>query len=307
MKKEIILENLDESIVNEATFYSQQNIPSQISQALYLYGSTTDYQVLGFIDASGDGSKGMIFTDQGIYFCFKEPHFFLYEDIEKLILVKKEETFDFYAKIKTKTSTFVFKNNYLILKEFIECLSGILEMPISYEMSAYEKVEYFVPLVLDDLKEDIYEDLELTKQQYQQIKDIEHELEMAKELKDLDYQDECRSLCRYCLDFFESLGLDSDEIEALNEAQSFFDQQDSQENQQLEGAKRWVDEMMSNYQNGDTGMYDQMKSTMENLGIDEEKLKNMSKEEVDQYVQDMCKKFGISQSLFDKLKDKFGR
>ena len=307
MKKEIILENLDESIVNEATFYSQQNIPSQISQALYLYGSTTDYQVLGFIDASGDGSKGMIFTDQGIYFCFKEPHFFLYEDIEKLILVKKEETFDFYAKIKTKTSTFVFKNNYLNLNEFIECLSGILEMPISYEMSAYEKVEYFVPLVLDDLKEDVYEDLELTKQQYQQIKDIEHELEMAKELKDLDYQDECRSLCRYCLDFFESLGLDSDEIEALNEAQSFFDQQDSQENQQLEGAKRWVDEMMSNYQNGDTGMYDQMKSTMENLGIDEEKLKNMSKEEVDQYVQDMCKKFGISQSLFDKLKDKFGR
>lgn len=307
MKKEIILENLDESIVNEATFYSQQNIPSQISQALYLYGSTTDYQVLGFIDASGDGSKGMIFTDQGIYFCFKEPHFFLYEDIEKLILIKKEETFDFYAKIKTKTSTFVFKNNYLNLKEFTECLSGILEMPISYEMSAYEKVEYFVPLVLDDLKEDVYEDLELTKQQYQQIKDIEHELEMAKELKDLDYQDECRSLCRYCLDFFESLGLDSDEIEALNEAQSFFDQQDSQENQQLEGAKRWVDEMMGNYQNGDTGMYDQMKSTMENLGIDEEKLKNMSKEEVDQYVQDMCKKFGISQSLFDKLKDKFGR
>ena len=307
MEKEIILENLDESIVNEATFYSQQNIPSQISQALYLYGSTTDYQVLGFIDASGDGSKGMIFTDQGIYFCFKEPHFFLYEDIEKLILVKKEETFDFYAKIKTKTSTFVFKNNYLNLKEFIECLSGILEMPISYEMSAYEKVEYFVPLVLDDLKEDVYEDLELTKQQYQQIKDIEHELEMAKELKDLDYQDECRSLCRYCLDFFESLGLDSDEIEALNEAQSFFDQQDSQENQQLEGAKRWVDEMLSNYQNGDTGMYDQMKSTMGNLGIDEEKLKNMSNEEVNQYVQDMCKKFGISQSLFDKLKDKFGR
>ena len=94
MEKEIILENLDESIVNEATFYSQQNIPSQISQALYLYGSTTDYQVLGFIDASGDGSKGMIFTDQGIYFCFKEPHFFLYEDIEELVLVKKEEGHD---------------------------------------------------------------------------------------------------------------------------------------------------------------------------------------------------------------------
>ena len=180
-------------------------------------------------------------------------------------------------------------------------------MPVHYEMSAYEKVEYFVPIVLNDLKEDVYEDLELNEQHFQQIKDIEHELEMAKELQDLDYQDECRSLCRYCLDFFENLGLDSDEIDALNEAQSFFDQQDSQENQQLEGAKRWVDEMMSNYQNGDTGMYDQMKSTMESLGIDEERLKNMSNEEVDQYVKEMCKKFGISQSLFDKLKDRFGK
>ena len=28
---------------------------------------------------------------------------------------------------------------------------------------------------------------------------------------------------------------------------------------------------------------------------------------VDQYVKEMCKKFGISQSLFDKLKDRFGK
>ena len=114
MEKEIILENLDESIVNEATFYSQQNIPSQISQALYLYGSTTDYQVLGFIDASGDGSKGMIFTDQGIYFCFKEPHFFLYEDIEKLILVKKEETFEDYKRLYAEYSEAYTKRKAII-------------------------------------------------------------------------------------------------------------------------------------------------------------------------------------------------
>ena len=56
-------------------------------------------------------------------------------------------------------------------------------MPVHYEMSAYEKVEYFVPIVLNDLKEDVYEDLELNEQHFQQIKDIEHELEMAKELK----------------------------------------------------------------------------------------------------------------------------
>ena len=59
--------------------------------------------------------------------------------------------------------------------------------------------------------------------------------------------------------------------------------------------------MMSNYQNGDTGMYDQMKSTMENLGIDEERLKNMSNEEVDQYVQDSDEIDALNeaQSFFD--------
>ncbi|MFQ9073345.1 MAG: hypothetical protein ACLR43_11960 [Faecalibacillus faecis] len=71
MEKEIILENLDENIVNEATFYNQQNIPSQISKALYLYGSTTDYQVLGFVDASDDGSQGMILQIKVFIFVLK--------------------------------------------------------------------------------------------------------------------------------------------------------------------------------------------------------------------------------------------
>ena len=34
-------------------------------------------------------------------------------------------------------------------------------------------------------------------------------------------------------------------------------------------------------------------------------LKNMSNEKVDQYVKEMCKKFGID--LFDKLKGRFGK
>ena len=44
----------------------------------------------------------MIFTDQGIYFCFKEPHSFLYEDIEEVVLIKKEEGLIFMRKSKQK-------------------------------------------------------------------------------------------------------------------------------------------------------------------------------------------------------------
>ena len=73
-------------------------------------------------------------------------------------------------KSKQKQITFVFKNKYLNLKGFIECLSEILEMPVHYEMSAYEKVEYFVPIVLNDLKEDVYEDLNLTNNTSNKLK-----------------------------------------------------------------------------------------------------------------------------------------
>ena len=58
------------------------------------------------------------------------------------------------------------------------------------------RINFCNKLILMNLKEDVYEDLELNEQHFQQIKDIEHELEMAKELKDLDYQDELSFLCR---------------------------------------------------------------------------------------------------------------
>lgn len=308
MNKEMILEYISEDIVDKAKFYSYECLPSQISNALYLYGNTSDYQVLGFIDASEqlDGSLGMIFTDLSIYFCFKNPQVIAYKDIKELMLVKNEDN-SFYAKIKTINSTYVFKNSYLNLVNFIMFLSDILELKISYVMSDFEKVEYFIPMIINDIKNDNYEDLELSSIQLQQLKDIENELAMLKNLDEIDYQDECRSICKYCLDYFDSLGLDSDEIDILKEVQHNFDQKDDEQEQQIAGAKKWVDDMMNSYRQGDTKMYDQMKSVMDNLGIDENKLNNMSQEELDQYVQDMCKKFGISQSMFNKIKDRFSR
>lgn len=307
MNREEIIELIDEDIVEQATFYSYKNIPAQISNALYLYGNNEDYNVIAFIDASlnGDGSYGMIITEKAVYFCFKNAESFQFGDIVKLFLIWEKEKNNFYAKIQTTIKTYVFKNNYLNLVNFIKTLANITNLKIEFVMDPYEKVIYFVPLVLNDLENDVYEDLELDELQHQQIQDIYHELEMAKQLSGLDYQDEIRSICRYCLDFFEKFGLDSEEIDALNQAQDFFDQKDAQENEQLNGAKKWFDEMSESYRNGNTEMYDQLKSTMNNLGIDEEALKNMSPDEVDEYVKNMCKKFGISQSLFDKLKDRF--
>lgn len=309
MNREEIMEFIDEDICRQATFYDESHLPSQISNALYLYGDNEDFQVIAFIDASSqsDGSLGMIITEKAVYFCFKQAESFRFGDIIKLFLVWDKDKKSFYAKIQTTSKTYVFKNNYLNLENFIKALANITNLKIDFVMDPYEKVEYFVPLVLSDLENDVYEDLQLDELQHKQIQDIYHELDMAKQLTGLDYQDEIRALCRYCLDFFEKFGLDSEEIDALKQSQDFFDQKDRQEDQQLEGAKKWFDEMSESYRNGNTEMYDQLKTTMKNLGIDEEALKNMSPEEVDEYVKEMCKKFGISQSLFDKLKDRFGK
>lgn len=307
--KEELSEFIDEDIVEEADFYDEDHLPMQISRAIYLFGNNEDSHIIAFIDASmdKDGSQGIIFTDNAVYYCFKNPDSFRYGDIVHLSLVWDQEKESFFAKIQTTEKTYVFKNHYLHLENFIKTLSAITDKTIDFVMDPYLKVEYFVPLVLADLENDVYEDLKLTDLQKQQIQDIYHELEMTKQLTGLDYQDELRALCRYCLDFFEVLGLDSEEIDALNQSQAFFDQKDLQEDKQLEGAKKWFDEMSESYRNGHTEMYEQLKTTMKNLGIDEEALKNMSPEEVDQYVKEMCKKFGISQSMFDKLKDRFGR
>lgn len=309
MNREELIEFFDEDICFQAKFYDFKHIPAQISNAMYLYGNNEDFQMIAFIDASetNDGSKGMIITEKAIYFCFKDPESIQFGDITKLSLVWDKEKKRFFAKIQTTTKTYIFKNNYLNIENFVKAIANIKNITIDFVMDPYEKVVHFVPLILADLENDVYEDLELNDLQHQQIQDIYHELEMAKQLTGLDYQDELRALCRYCLDFFEKFGLDSEEIDALNQAQEFFDQKDAQENAQLEGAKKLFDEMSESYRNGHTEMYDQLKSTMNNLGIDEEALKNMSPEEVDEYVKEMCKKFGISQSLFDKLKDRFGK
>lgn len=309
MKREEIIEYFDEDITDQAEFYDLAHIPPQISNALYLYGTNEDYDLIAFIDASKshDGSLGMIVTATAIYFCFKQPQKIVFDSIEKLALVYQEDQQRFYAKIVANQKTYIFKNSFLNLENFVKALASLCQLKIDFVMDPYEKVMHFVPVVLKDMEQGMYEDLDLDATTQQQIQDIYHEIEMIGQLSKVDRQDELKALCRYALDFFDRFGLDSEEIDALEQAQHFFDNQSLQEDQQLEGAKKWFDEMSENYRHGNTEMYDQLKSVMNNLGIDEEALKNMSAEEMDEYVKNMCKKFGISQSLFEKMKNRFGK
>ena len=46
----------------------------------------------------------------------------------------------------------------------------------------------------------------------------------------------------------------------------------------LEGAKKYYDDMMNKYNNGDSSMFDQVKSMMHGLGINEKDMENKSPE-----------------------------
>ena len=64
MSQEEILSYINDSLVINGSFYSNQNLPNQISNAIYTFGDYNVFEILAFIDATKeqDGSRGMIIT-----------------------------------------------------------------------------------------------------------------------------------------------------------------------------------------------------------------------------------------------------
>ena len=86
MDKKEILSFLDNDFVINGVFYSYENIPSQIGNAIYTFGSNDITDIIAFIDCSEnkDGSLGMIFTNKNIYFLLNESGIINYDEIIKL-------------------------------------------------------------------------------------------------------------------------------------------------------------------------------------------------------------------------------
>ena len=82
------------------------------------------------------------------------------------------------------------------------------------------------------------------------------------------------------LEFFDQLGLDSDEIDELVSIREQFNQKQNQ-------------------------AFEQAKSMASNMGVDMDLLKNKSPEELNQMVDDLCDKFHISRNQVETLAKKF--
>lgn len=302
MNKEKMLTFLgDEFVTNSVIYYN--NFPYQIGNAIYTYGSNDILDVVAFIDSSKDldGSKGMIITTDKVYFQFSTKGSFSYDSIIKLELEASKSL----AYITTDICRYSFDSYFINERKFVALLAAITNLDIVMILTNHEKVSYYVSIILKDLINDEYEDIILTKQDQQTIKDFYHELELIKKLDQENQLLELELLCNRALEFFDNLGLDSEEIDILLELQKKFNDDNHQDDQIFDGTKKYYDDMMHKYQEGDPIILNQIKAMMKNLGINEKDLEDKSPTELNQYMEDLCAKFGISKSQIEKLSKKF--
>lgn len=306
MDKEQLLTYINDELVIKGRFYSNQNIPSQISNAIYTFGDYNAFDILGFIDVSEqlDGSRGMIITPDQIYFKFVKAGVIEFNKISYLGLEKHRNDPIIKAVVKLDELSYAFSNKIIDSEKLIKLLSKITNIEVEMIMSNYEKVSYYVPLVLADLENDEYEDIILSPEQNNQIKEFYKELELIETLDNDNYEYELENICKRALKFFDDLELDSDEIDILTAVEEQFNQKNIQENQKINDAQQFYDDMMNKYQQGDPEMLDRLKSMMRSLGIDENELAGKSNDEIQDLL---CQRFGISKSMFDKLAQRFNK
>lgn len=303
MNKEDILAYINDTIMRQGQYYTYQNIPPQIGNAIYLYGHDQIYDIVIFMDLSQecDGSLGIIITSNYLYFQLKQKGYFAFQDIQSLSLEMHRHQ-ERKGVIQTTTHTYQFDDQMIDVKAFLLAISTLTNIDINMVMTQHEKIEYNILMILHDIENDEYEDLEITDLQYQKMKEFYDNINIIQSLDDENYQYELETLCQQALQFFYELELDSDEIDDLIKIQK---ELHHKEDQSFEQAKQYYDDMMHQYQQGDTKMFDQLRSMMNMLGIHEDDFKDKSPEEMNQYIDDLCNRFGISRSQIDKLIEKF--
>lgn len=296
MDRNKLLSYIDDVFRCERGYYNYTNIPSTIGYAIYSYGSNDIKNIVCFVDLSDDldGSKGIIFTEDAVYFDLNVKGSFKYSDIVSLKLNKDRNTFKGYI------NDLLINYEYIQENMFIKLISNITDIDITLDMNDSEKIAYLVPAILDDIKDDVYEDVVLTNEQYRKLKDLYDDVDTIHRYTDNTYYLELESLNKRALDFFNELEIDSEEIDEL---ESIYLRKQSEQDEAYDKAKAYYDEMMDNYKKGDTKMFDQVKSAMNMLGIKEEELMGKSPDEIEDYL---CKKFGISKEQLAAMKKKMG-
>lgn len=182
----------------------------------------------------------------------------------------------------------------------MQLLSYISDVNITAEMNDYEKIAYFSTCILDDLYNEEYEDLTLTKEQKDKVNYFYDELDRIHKYTNNDYYIGLEALCPDIVLFFDDLGLDSEEF---NELYIVYETMTRKQDEAINQAKEQYKKMMDDYQKGDTSMMDKAREAMKMMGLKEEDFYGKSPEEVEDLL---CEKLGITKEQFKFIKKKLG-
>lgn len=296
MNKELLLKKIEHVFGLEKGYYPYNRLPSTISTALYLYGSNDIRDILCFVDLSDDldGSVGIIFTSDAMYFELNQKGMFKYDEITSLKLTKDHNNYTGYINNLCVTYKYIQDNM------FMQLLSYITDVNITAEMNDYEKIAYLSTCILDDLYNEEYEDLTLTKEQKDKVNYFYDELDRIHKYTNNDYYIGLEALCPDIVLFFDDLGLDSEEF---NDLYVVYETMTQKQDEAINQAKEQYKKMMDDYQKGDTSMMDKAREAMKMMGLKEEDFYGKSPSEIEDLL---CEKLGITKEQFKLIKKKLG-
>jgi hypothetical protein len=265
--------------------YYKENLPQSIGQAIYFYGNNADFDVLYYCE--GDAEHGVILTSSALYYSLTQKGQLLLKDLTE-IQVKKERGHEKELILVTPDTRALFYEHECDLEGLIEELVDATELAITYPMDVFNRIYYLSDLILNDVKDDVYEDVTLTPLQEEQLTSYLDTVQKAEELDDNNFRIEMEILVDHVTSLVHELELDSEDIDALEEAQKEMSQQE--------------DQMFNQFQD----LYANNKDTIKNMtGIDMDDIQNKSPEELNDMLDDLCTRFNISKDQLTKLAARF--
>ena len=258
--------------------YHTDNLPSSIGMAIYHYGDEHIRTVISYGEI--DQEHGYILTSDQLYYSFDQKNVISLQEITSLTIKKQRNRNDQY--IIHSLDDFIIKED---ISALFDELKELIRVDIILDMNPWDSIHYYSKIILEDIKEDNYEDIALTSLQEDQIETYREIL--SGEFTEADYRIEMEFMGDKMMSLIEELEIDSEEIDALEKANNILQQKQS--------------ELFNQYQN----MYLKNKDQLENImGFNLDDLENKSPDELNQMVDGLCNKFNLNKESLMKMAQK---
>lgn len=261
-----------------------KDMPASIGQAIYEYGDNSITNVILYLE---DGEHGYILTDKAFYYSFESKGSLKIADLSEVMIRQTRHQEKELILVANGVHHMFYAHNF-DFRDLLDELEELKEVTITYPMNVDDRIRYLSDVILHDIKNDVYEDTVLNDLQKEKLTNYLETVAHAENLDETNYHLEMELLVDHVLDLCHELELDSEEIDALEQAGNEMHEQENK--------------MFDSFND----MYAQNKDKIKDVtGIDMDDLKNKSPEELNSMVDDLCARFNISKDQLTELASRF--